>query len=133
MNTAQSMGFPSRKPTRRGGRNRNPVGSAGVPINHLKNLTNAMEIGDHAKVRSHAFSLIRSLPKAQQGQPSPNDVPGASGAPDATATGTDDGPSMNVSSADALPKSNSPAKPSGTGPRLAAMLKGRKGIGAPSV
>ena len=95
-------------------------------MDHMKNLTNAMDIGDHAKARSHAFALVRSLPKAQLGVPSPNDLPDASGAPDAASSGTSDysGPAnVNLS---AKPNANTPASPSGKGTRLAQALKGKR-------
>ena len=124
-NASEAAGFPRRK-TRRGGRGRKAVGSAGVPVDHMKNLTNAMSLGDHGKAKQHAFALIRSLPKAQLGVPLPNDLPDASGPTDATASGGDaiDGP--NVTSVKAMPKNNAPAKPAGNPMRLAAMLKGLK-------
>ena len=56
-----TSGFPPRRPTRRGGRNKSkPVGT---PSTHLQNLTGAMSAGDHPAARSHAFALIRSLPQ----------------------------------------------------------------------
>jgi len=130
-NSISAMGFPSRKPTRRGGRGKGPAGSAGVPVDHLKNLTNAMELGDHAQARSHAFALVRSLPKAQQGIPSPNDIPEASGAPDAASSGADDIDGPNVTSTKAMPPANTPAKAPSGGMRLAQMLKA-KGMAKPS-
>lgn len=122
----ESMGMPPRKKlTRRGGR-RKSAGSAGVPIDHMKNLTNAMELGDHAKVKAHAFALIRSLPKAQMGVPSPNDLPDASGPSDAASSGTDDFSGPKLTSMSAMPKANTPASGAGKSMRLASMLRGLK-------
>lgn len=123
---SETMGAPARKKTRRGGR-RKAVGSAGVPTDHLKNLTNAMELGDHAKVRSHAFALVRSLPKAQMGIPSPNSLPDADGPADAASEGTDDIDGPKVTKMNAPTGGNMTAKPvGGTGLRLAQMLRATK-------
>ena len=130
VNSANALGFPS-KPTRRGGRAKQSGSNSGVPMDHMKNLTNAMDLGDHGRAKQHAFALIRSLPKAQMGQDRPNDAYGSRGNPeDATATGTDDfsGPNVNLN---ATPKNTAATPGKGGGQqqnRLAAMLKMKKPV-----
>lgn len=132
MDSMQAAGFP-RRPTRRGGRGRGrstgSLSSSGVPTDHLKNLTNAMELGDHTGVKKHAFALIRSLPKAQQGLPRPNDANGAQGPKDAAQSGTNDSTNADkgVTELKKLPNGNGDKGTTNSGSvRLAAMLKGRR-------
>lgn len=106
-----ASGMPKR-PTRRGGRNKIQSNSAGVPSDHLKNLTNALNANEHGKAKNHAFALIRSLPKAQLGVALPNDLPDAKGPPDSASSGADDGPSPA-------------AKVSGMPSRLAMAMRGK--------
>ena len=133
VNSANAMGFPSRgKPTRRGGRTKQSGSNSGVPMDHMRNLTNAMDLGDHGRAKQHAFALIRSLPKAQMGQDRPNDAYGSHGNPeDATATGTDDFSGPKNVDLTATPKNTANLSGKGGGQqqnRLAAMLKMKKPV-----
>ena len=132
VNSANAMGFPPRgKPTRRGGRTKPSGSNSGVPMDHMKNLTNAMDLGDHGRAKQHAFALIRSLPKSQMGQDRPNDAYGSQGPADATATGADDYSGPKNVDLTATPKNTAALAGKGGGGgqnRLAAMLKMKKPV-----
>lgn len=130
--SVSQSGFPARRSVRRGGRGRGKGAHVGVPTEHMTNLQSAMSKGDHAGARSHAFALIRSLPKGQQGVPTPNDLADASGPADAASSGEDDMDGMNDTGLPSkLPSANTPVKGGSTGNmRLAQMLKA-KGMAKP--
>lgn len=107
---------PSRgRPTRRS--RPKPAGPVGDPQTHLGNLSTALAQGNHLQAKSHAFALIRSLPKVGQ----------ADGVPPITGPSAADDPTMTPAMPMAVPKATMPTKPKAGNPaRLASALKAMK-------